>query len=163
MPQQTSRELLDSILDLLQRKFYQGEAVSFVKDRSRLLAWVALWPASWLAEKGVTLPPDRYREIFTKVFLNAVAHGTSKVTYRPAYLREVIQSHFRIHGDEIYEEAKSVRSLVENALLFADRTSVLAAAAPKLDPVAELAAFKRLLKPNKRLVKGTSQNQSELF
>jgi hypothetical protein len=34
--QPTSPELLDSILDFLQRKFYQGDAVSFRKDRARL-------------------------------------------------------------------------------------------------------------------------------
>lgn len=156
--QPTSQELLDSILDFLQRKFYEGDPISFRKDRSRLLAWVALWPASWLNKKGVSLPADRYREIFFQVFLEAKANGTEKITYRPAWLRHVIQTHFAHHGDEIYEQAKSVRNLVEHAVLIAGKA---APSAP--DPVRELAQASTLLKARKPAPKRAVKDQLTLL
>lgn len=115
--QQTPKELTDTLLEFLRLKFYQGEAVEFAKDRSRLLGWVVLWPAWWLNKKGVTLPADKYRELFMEVFHEAKACGTDKIKYRPAWLRMVIQSHFQHHGDAIYERAKSIRTLVEHLIL----------------------------------------------
>jgi hypothetical protein len=47
----------------------------------------------------------------------------------------VIQSHFKHHGDEIYEEVKSIRTLTENALVIAQQS---VGQAP--DPVGKLAA-----------------------
>ena len=132
--------------------------MKFAQDRSRLLAWVVLWPAAWLNGKGVSITTGRYREIFMAVMLEAVVHGTEKVKYRPAWLRQVIQSHFRIHGDEIYEAAKAVRSLVENALMIAGRP---AQAAP--DPIRELAAARSILVASKRGPKRAAKEQLTLL
>lgn len=143
--QVTPLELRDQCLDFLQRKFYEGHPITFAKDRRRLLEWVVLWPAKWLDDRGVTITTDRYREIFMRVFMDALAFGTTKITYLPAYLAKTIQSHFDHHGDEYYEEAKSVRALTENALAI---TGKLAQVAPP-DPVRDLAAAARLLKPKK--------------
>lgn len=145
--QPTPVELRDACLDLLRRKFYGNtpeEAKSFAQDRNKLLAWVVLWPAAWLNGKGVTIHGDAYRKIFTQVFMQAAAHVESKVKYRPAYLRQVIQSHFRMHGEEYYEEAKSVRNLVENTMLMIGKT---VPSAP--DPVKELAAARDILAARK--------------
>lgn len=115
--QQTPKELTDTLVDFLRRKFYENDNVAFAKDRKRLLAWVVLYPAWWLNQRGVTLPSDKYRERFFKVFLDVKAFGTDKIDYRPGYLRFVIQKHFEHHGEEIYEQAKSIRSQVEHVLL----------------------------------------------
>jgi len=107
---------------------------------------VILWPASWFNKKGVTVPADRYKKIVTDILMTAVQLGnTEAIRYRPAWLMKVIQSHFTIHGDEYYEEAKSIRNLTDHALLFAGKAAVRAP-----DPVGELAAACRLLKPTKR-------------
>jgi len=82
--QPTPVELRDACLDLLRRKFYgttPEEARSFAQDCSRLLAWVVLWPASWLNGRGVTIHGDDYRKIFADVFMQAAAHVESKVKY----------------------------------------------------------------------------------
>ena len=143
--QPTPQELRDACLDFLQRKFYQGHAVDFAKDRPRLLAWVVLWPAKWLNERGVTIPASRYQELFQTVIMDALRLGdTGNITYLPAWLAKVIQSHFACHGDEIYAEAKSMRTLVEHTMLI---TGQMPHAAP--DPVRELAAAAALLKPRK--------------
>ena len=140
LAQPTPKELTDSCLNLLRNKFYAGDEKSFFQDRRLLLKWVVLYPAAWLTGKGVTIHGDAYREIFVKVFIQAAAHVTSKVKFRPAYLRQVIQSHFAIHGEDYYDAAKAVRNQVETAMMFVNQPRV---AAP--DPVAQLAQARQLL------------------
>ena len=145
--QPTPRELTDSCLLLLKSKFYTGpgDDKCFAQDRAKLLSWVVLWPASWLNGKGVTIHGDAYREIFVKVFIQAAAHVQSKVKYRPAYLRQVIQSHFAIHGEDYYDAAKAVRNQVDQAMMLAGQPRT---AAP--DPVRDLALARQLLAPKKK-------------
>jgi hypothetical protein len=150
LKQQTPQELLDELLAFLERKFYAGHPLNFAKDRPRLLDWVVLWPATWFDSRGVTVPTDRYREIFTSVFMDAAAfQKASKITYLPAYLRQVIQSHFSHHGESYYEAAKSMRNLVEATLLATGRC----AAKTEPDPVRELAHAHRLLVTSRRAKK----------
>lgn len=156
--QQTPAELRDRLLDFLERKFYQGHPIPFSKDRPRLLAWVVLWPAKWFDQRGVTVTSDRYAEIFFQVFFDAQIHGTEKVTYLPAWLAKVIQSHFAHHGDEYYEAAKTVRAAVETALMVAGRSQ-----GPSPDPVRALAQAARLLKPSKRVAKPPVNDQLPLL
>ena len=157
--QSCSQDLLNDLLEFLRQKYYAGHAVNFVKDRKNLLKWVVLWPASWLIKKGVTLPEARYKQIFTAVFLEALQFQTAKVTYLPAYLRQVIQSHFDHHGDEIYEEAKSMRNLTDHVMLMAGKSP--RSAAP--DPVADLARANSLLTAKKRVIKSAASNQPDLL
>lgn len=157
--QQTSEELRDDLLGFIQRKFYQGEAVAFAKDRRLLLKWVVLFPAQWLDERAVTLPTERYREVFMKVMLEALSCGnTGAIKYRPAWLGKVIQSHFAVHGQELYDEAKSARALAENALLMCGKLS-----RTEPDPVREFARAASLLVPSKRVKKPTVKSQLDLL
>jgi hypothetical protein len=157
--QQTSQELLDDLLGFLERKFYEGHRIEFLKDRRRLLDWVVLWPATWLHEKGVTLPDDRYRQIFMKVFMTALQMGdTGNIKYLPAWLAKCIQSHFAVHGDDIYDAAKSMRTLTEHALLSAGKAAV-----GRPDPVRELAVAARLVKAAKPARKPTQKEQLSLL
>jgi hypothetical protein len=114
----TSQELRDDLLQFVRLKFYENDPIQFVKDQKHLLSWVILYPAGWLIGKGVTLPGERYKKILTDILLEAVRHGnTGRIRYTPAWLRQVIQSHFRAHGEEYYNEAKSARNLAEAVLL----------------------------------------------
>lgn len=67
LKQPTPEALTSDLLDFLRTKFYQGEAVQFAKDRSRLLAWVILWPESWLNTRGVTIHGEAYKQILINV------------------------------------------------------------------------------------------------
>jgi len=161
--QPTPRELTDSCLDFLRRKFYNqpGDERCFAQDRSRLLSWVVLWPAVWLNGKGVTIHGDRYRQIFHDVFFQADAHRSDKIKYRPAWMKMVIQSHFKIHGEEYYEEAKAVRNKIEQVLLVAGQR-----VAPTTDPVREMASARQILtsgKPKKLAPKSPVKAQLNLF
>jgi len=86
----------------------------------------------------------------------------TKVTYLPAYLRQVIQSHFKIHGDEIYDDAKSLRHALDNVLMVASHARQ---ATP--DPVRDLANAAALMKAanaKKRLTKpAVAARQADLF
>ena len=148
LPPQLAHELLESLLHFVEAKFYPGHPVPFAKDKPRLLSWVILWPAAWLAGRGVTLPPDRYRNLIQKILIQAQANSAEEIKYLPAWLRQVVQSHFRMHGDEIYDEAKAIRNLTEQAL---KNLSVGAKNAP--DPVTELARINRLLNVAKKPLK----------
>ena len=143
--QQTPEDLLADLLDFLERKFYSGHPIPFAKDRPRLLKWVVLWPAKWLDDHGVTISADEYRAIFMSVFMDGLRFGDlEKITYLPAWLAKVIQSHFDHHGEEIYDRAKTIRSLADHVMHSLGR---LTPQAP--DPVRQLAAAARLLKPRK--------------
>lgn len=163
--QPTPKDLTDACLEFLRRKFYTGpeDGRKFLQDRSRLLAWVVLWPAAWLNNRGVTIHGDDYRDIFFKVFFQASAHMESKVKYRPAYLRQVIQSHFKIHGEDYYEEAKSTRNQVDQVLML---TGQIAKQAPAADPVRELANARKILAsqaPKKVAAEPAVKGQLNLF
>lgn len=149
--QPTPKELTDALLDFLRRKFYiaPGDDKCFLQDRSRLLAWVVLWPASWLNARGVTLHGDAYREIFFKVMFQADAHRSERIKYRPAWLKMVLQSHFKIHGEEYLAEGKNLRNIADHLLLVAGQSRQ-----PAPDPVRELASARQILtsmQPKKRL------------
>lgn len=158
--------MTDDLLEFVRRKFYEGDAVGFNKDKFRLLEWVVLWPAEFLDEHGVAnrFPPERYKEIFMDVMILALQQGnTGGIIYRPAWLGRVIQSHFKIHWDEIYQEAKSARTLAEHALTIAGRLPV----AKPPDPVAEMALAAKLVKgtgrPKKRVLKSPLKEQPSLL
>ncbi len=154
--QPTPPELIEALLGLIESKFYRGFPVPFAKDKQRLLQWVVLWPATWFNEKRAPIAANRYREIMFKIILDAAAHAVvEKIKYLPAWLSETVQSHFRMHGEEYYEEAKSIRAVVENALLVAGQR-----VEPALDVSKDLMAARALLraakgqtKPKKALVK----------
>lgn len=156
----TSVEVRDALLDLIQRKFYEADPIAFTKDHKRLLEWVILWPAVWLNQRGVSVANDDYRKIVSDILIEAAAHGnTSKVNYRPAWLRFVVQSHFDHHGEEYYNKAKSVRSLADHQLLMLGKIQ------PKVQD-AVVPAFveaSRLLKTKKRTVRHETTKQTTLF
>lgn len=160
----TSSELTNDLLELVRRKFYEGQGVAFNKDKKRLLQWVILWPASHLRAHGVTLPPERYKAIFVEVILMALRQGnTGAIKYLPAWLAKVVQSHFKIHWDELYSEAKSARKLTEHTLIIAGRLPV----DKKPDIVAQMALASDLLKgtgrTKKSAVEAPLNDQINLF
>lgn len=158
--QQTPKEMLDGLQAFVARKFYEGDAVSYLKDKPRLLKWVLLYPAKWLNERGVTITTERYRQLVNDVLMEALRHGnTAQIGYRPAWLAKVIQSHLENHGDELYDEAKSVRSLAEQTLSMLGKVGI----AIQDDPVPTFVAAHRLLITKKRHLKPSKNGQLNLL
>ena len=158
--QPTSPELLEELLRFIQSKFYPSDPIGFAKDKRRLLDWVVFEFARWLEDRAVTLPPHRFLAIVRdSILMEAVRHGnTGNIIYRPAWLRMVVQSHLEHHGEEYYEEGKSIRTLSDRALWAAQR-----ATSPAPDPVRELAQAARLLKAHKRPQKAPVKQQLTLL
>jgi len=167
----TGAEVQERLLDFVRSKFYPGEGawVAFQKDRPRLRKWVLLWPASWLRERGWSLPSERYESLLTGVFLAALRHGeTDAIGYMPAYLRQVVQSHFRIHEEAIGNEAKTLArsTVMASPLALLERLAKtgLPATPVRRDIVDDLASARDLLAaPAKRSAKPAIKAQLTLF
>lgn len=157
--QQTSQEVRDALLELVQRKWYSEDWIGFQKEQKDLLRWVILWPATWLTARGVSIPQEKYRQIVSQVLIDAAAFQRGKIKYRPAYLKHVLQSHFAHHGDEIYTAAKAARSVAEHALAVLGKLPVQT---PDRT-VAELAAASRLLGARKPAKPAASNGQLSLL
>lgn len=152
--QECPADLVAGLMEFVRRKFYPAypsdPAVKkqWFQDQGFLKTRVVLWPAGWLNERGVTLSPNRYREILCKVLTEAAIHGTTaKIQYYPAYLAKCVQSHFKIHEDEIYVEAKTVRTALDRAVLALGR---IKAEAPPVDAVLAMAEARQAILQNRR-------------
>lgn len=140
--QDTPEEIITDILGVIRGQFYPdadaktwGQQVGFIRRH------VVLWPASWLNGKGVSLPPDRYKGLILGVLMDIKRHGnTGAVKFWPGYMKHCLQEHFKHHGDEIYDEAKSIRTVLEQAMLAAKKAQ--GSKAP--DPVELMAQAYRL-------------------
>lgn len=157
--QQTPQELTDDLLGFIRRGFYADDAKQFFQDRRLLLRNIVLWPAAWLNDRGVTIPPARYKEIFMAVILDAMRFGhTDQIKYRPAWLGRVIQSHFAAHGDELYEEAKALRGQVDQVI-----KGLPVPSSKEADPVRQMAEASALLNVKRTGPKVPVKAQLTLF
>jgi hypothetical protein len=148
--QRTGQELRDALMEFLRSKFYPAPEhwLAFQKDRPRLLAWVVLWPAKWLDERGVSLPAARYQELVVNALMEGLRHGnTGGITYLPGWLGKVVQSHFAHNEDAIYAEARALRPGIDRMLR---GLQAVAVASRPADPVREMALAAGLLKAKTR-------------
>jgi hypothetical protein len=140
--QQTPAEIVEDLMQVIRVGFYQEIPKKWFKDQRFLKVNVVLWPAGWLNKKGVTLPPERYKEILQKLFIEIKVNATQAIKYPPGYLMHSVQKHFAIHGDEYYEEAKSMRAKTDNALFGVQRARDTVRGA---DPVQAMAMSQSVL------------------
>lgn len=110
--QQTPAELVDDVMGMIRAQFYAGAKPGvWQQDQHYIRREVVLWPASWLREKGMVLPAGDYKRLLVEKLVDMKAHmQVAKFTYLPAYLRQCVQSHFRVHEDAIYAQAKAVQA-----------------------------------------------------
>jgi hypothetical protein len=144
---------VDIVTDLqtaIRNQFYADSREQFLKDQHFIKREFTLYLASWLDKRGVTLKPDRYKALLLGLLNEIKTHGnTAAVKYWPGYLKHVLQKHLQHHGEDIYHEAKSLRTLTENTLL---NVSNLKSAnlESSIDPVRAMAEARRdLLQINK--------------
>ncbi len=152
--QQVAADLRDTLLGYIRGHFYRDlPAERFFADRSLLLRFVVLWPARWLAERGVSLPSERYQSIMVGsgnprgILVDAATLG--EPPRNPvAYLGAVVQRHWKIHGDEYYEEAKSLRPRLEQ--LVAGLSKATVQPAPQRNAVELLSEAASIVTPARR-------------
>lgn len=158
--QDTPTDLVNDLLGVIRNQFYTEDRNQWFKDQAFLRRNVVLWPADWLNQRGVTLPLDRYKKILLGVFNTIKIHGdTDAVHYWPGYLMHCVQEHFRHHEEEIYEEAKSVRVKLDQAL--GKLTPEQRVTADSMRILSE--AYKLSASPRKRRGKRPAATQQALF
>lgn len=150
--QSVPSQIANELLAVIRNQFYPdaqlgGEAAKqWFQDQQFIRQRVVLWPAAWLNKRGVSLKPERYQQILLDIFADIKRHGaTGAVKFWPGYLAKCVQDHFAHHEDEIYEEAKALRTQLERALATAG-----SATARQPDPVERLAAAHQVLSATAR-------------
>ena len=147
--QELGSQIVADLLVAVRNQFYGDVGPKkWFQDRRFILRNVVLWPAAWLNKRGVTLPPERYRQILLEILQDIKRQGnTGAVRYWPAYLMHCVQEHWKHHGDDYYQEGKSMRSAVERSLM-AFRRVQEAPAGP--DPVRQMAEARAIIQTPKR-------------
>jgi hypothetical protein len=156
--QETPGDIVNDLMQAVRSGFYQDDPGKWFADQHFIKRNVILWPAAWLNKKAVTLPPERYKSILMEIFQGIKQHGdTGAVRYWPGYLMRCVQDHFKVHGEEYYEEGKSIRAKAEILLTAFSRAHV----APRgVDQVETMAAAHSILtshKSKKKAVKPADQ------
>lgn len=137
--QQTPVEIVEDLMQAIRVGFYQDAPKKWFADQHFIKRNIVLWPATWFQKKAVTVPAERYKEIVRALILDIKANVRQEIKYVPAYLMKSMQDHFAMHGDEYYEEAKSIRSRAEIALSLAQRATI----EPRRADVVEAMAISR--------------------
>ena len=162
--QEITAKILGEILGSIRGFFYaKAEPKKWFQDLPFLRQNVVLWAAHWLDRKGVTLPPERFRDILTGIFKDIAVHRQAEtVQYWPGFLAHCVQVHFEHHGEAYYEEGKSFRAILERTAMAYSHPQ---AAAP--DSLARMAESYRLLKRSSRPARHQTQkgpsNQLDLL
>lgn len=159
--QQVTTEVVTDLMGAVRNSFY-ADSPQWFKDQAFIRRNVVMWPAGWLNRRGVTLRPERYKSLLIEIFNGVKQCGkTEAVKYWPGYLMTCVQSHFRIHAEEIYNEGKSFRNLVENALLAGRHAKD---ASTGVDPVGAIAlAHQALQAAHKRKQKPCANKEQLTF
>ena len=145
--QQLPAEIVQDILSAIRNQFYpDATPKQWAQDSVFIRREFVLYFASWLDKKGVTLKPGRFKQILLERLNEIKAHGaTDKIKYFPGYLKHVLQTHLRHHGDDYYQEGKNLRALTESALATLPE--------PTIDPIRVMAEARRDLLISKKAAK----------
>lgn len=140
-------EIVGSLMAVIRNQFYPDAATGgaaakqWFQDQQFIRIRVVLWPSAWLNKRGVSLKPERYQQILLDIFQEIKRHGaTDAVKFWPGYLAKCVQDHFAHHEEEIYEEAKALRTQLERAM-----GTAASAVARQPDAVERLAAVHQVL------------------
>lgn len=145
-------EIVNDLQGAIRNQFYGDAFERWPKDQHFIKREFTLYLATWLDKRGVTLKPERYKALLLGLLNEIKTHGkTEAIKYWPGYLKLVLQNHLKHHGEDIYQEAKSLRTLAENTLLSLGSACVSRApSGVSPDPIAVMAAARRDLLTQKR-------------
>jgi hypothetical protein len=161
----TPDDAVADLLRLVQQRFYPpaGDAnhAHFFRDRRRLV-YALSWPAGWLAHRGLTCSPARYRCLVTARLEAIACHGDPRRygAYFPTYLLKCLQDWFRHHGDELYAELKHLRNALDQILASPALAATMRRDAHQIET---LSAAHRLLRPTSPRSPRTDPRQLPLF
>jgi hypothetical protein len=156
--QQLPAEIVADLMGAIRGQFYpDATAKQWLQESVFIRREFVLYLASWLNKRGVTLKPERYKQILLERLNEIKQHGkTDAIKYFPGYLKHVLQQHLKFHGNDYYEEGKDLRAKIENTLSKIP--------APTVDPVRVMAEARNdLLKAKKSRTGKQTGSQLSLF
>lgn len=157
-----TQEMIQTLLKHVRAQFYTAwPEKRWLQEQKRILM-VLTWPASWLTQRGIGLPLDRYDGVLREIIVGIQQHGaTAEVKFFPAYFDHAVKAWFIHNGEALYEERKSLRNALD--LRFLKGLNPTPARQP--DPTEALAAAHRVLATTARRAKAatTDETQPELF
>ncbi|GHB91318.1 hypothetical protein [Cerasicoccus arenae] len=105
------RQSLQKILARIREDFYHNQHPRTLFRDQIVLCQAITWPAAWLHDKGLHLPPQRYEALIVQRLDEIVKHGNRAQyqTYFPRYLMQCLQQWFLRHGDRLCDELRHVR------------------------------------------------------
>lgn len=158
-----SQEVIDSLLQLVKRRFYfkRGDKI-FYRDR-RFLMKCLTWPALWMDQRGVGMTSQRYEKLLSERINDIADNGNHQARpYFPKYFLYCLQDHFAHHGEKLYYELKEGRNIFDLSFQNLDKVKIR-----KEDKTVNILAEAHKLwtpaKPRKRSGKPPADNQPELF
>lgn len=105
----------ENLLQSIKQDFYELHSLQsrFHQDR-RALLYAITWPAAWLDERALQMPPQRYQSLLQQRLQDIKSHGDPKRyrQYFPRYLLKSIQDWFKWHGEDLYFELKHIRNFL---------------------------------------------------
>lgn len=156
-----TQALIDALMQHVRDQFYARLPAKRWLQEQRLILMVLTWPATWLNQRGIGLPVDRYGRILRDIIQEVQKHGaTNEIKFFPAYFEHTVKAWFIHNGESLYEERKSFRDALDLRFLKGLATRPAAA----LDPMEILAKTNAVLATTKRRAKSkTSDDQLPLL
>lgn len=155
--------VLAEIMAKINVRFYkQAGAQRWLQDQKPLMLALT-WPASWMAQRGVSLPMSKYEAILREILNTIAKHGeTAKIKHFPTYLQHCVRQYFAHQGDDLCQAQKSLSAAVDLRFLQGLPTK---AATPTQNIVETMAAAHRVLAVGSRKgkVAKTADSQPSLF
>ena len=109
-------DLVKNYLHRLRSQFYPDDEKGFYIQRSVLIDAITT-PARWLDERKVRLPERRLCQILDEVIKGIQNYGaTGEIKFFCRYFLHAVQLHMKHHGDDYYEEGKSLRFITDTAM-----------------------------------------------
>jgi hypothetical protein len=110
-----SPDLVADFIRIIKDQFYLDVPERRFRQQRSMLVQAITYPAAWLAKRGMTqeISSSRYRDLINDVVAEVKRFGRMSEAYSPAhYFFKVMQTHMAHHGEEYYDECRSVRNAV---------------------------------------------------
>lgn len=150
--------MIAALMKHVRQQFYTSWPEKKWLQEQRLILMVLTWPATWLNQRGIGLPLDRYERILRDIILEVQRHGaTGEIKFFPAYFERTVKSWFIHNGEALYEERKSIRDALDLRFLRGMKTT--APTGP--DPMQVLAQTNAVLATTRRRAKSANHDESQ--
>jgi hypothetical protein len=157
-----TQQMVDDLMQHVRAQFYTIWPDKRWLQEQKAILGILTWPATWLNQRGISLPLPKYEAILREVIVGIQRHGaTADIKFFPAYLEKAIKAWFIHNGEALYEDRKSIRNALDMRFL-----KGLTPEVPKApDPIDILAQANRVLATAKRRPKAakTDDLQRSLF